>query len=187
MSISPFFLALRTAYQSEIDDLAFDSEGRDVLMQRLSQRRAELGFLLQMIEPNPEMVAVVFHQGFEFRSAALMDQLLSRDADQFPDWHSLAGAFDLPAWAQELSLVVLREPMGAWFLTVAAGLEYMYHKSDPALAVFDVDADDDSVAGEGGERGSGPDHLSSREEAALREREEAGADWMVEQGFDRKE
>ena len=48
MSISPFFHELRSAYQAEINDLTFDSEGRDVLRQRLTERRKELGFLLQM-------------------------------------------------------------------------------------------------------------------------------------------
>ena len=45
MKISPFFQHLRSAYQAEIDDLTFDSEGRDVLRQRLAERRKELGFL----------------------------------------------------------------------------------------------------------------------------------------------
>ena len=31
MNITPFFLELRSAYQSEIDDLTFDSEGGNVL------------------------------------------------------------------------------------------------------------------------------------------------------------
>ena len=48
MSISPFFRALRSAYQSEIDDLTSDSEGRDVLRKRLAEKRKELGFLVQM-------------------------------------------------------------------------------------------------------------------------------------------
>ena len=39
MSISPFFHELRSAYQAEIDDMTFDSDGRDVLRQRLSERR----------------------------------------------------------------------------------------------------------------------------------------------------
>ena len=39
MNITPFFLELRSAYQAEIDDLTFDSEGRDVLRQRLADKR----------------------------------------------------------------------------------------------------------------------------------------------------
>ncbi len=50
MSISPFFTDLRSAYQSELDDLRFDSEGKDVLRQRLADKRQELGFLVKMME-----------------------------------------------------------------------------------------------------------------------------------------
>ena len=85
MNISPFFLELRSAYQAELHDLTFDSEGRDVLRQRLSERRKELKFLLQMMELSPEMVAVIFHQGFVFRQPAVMDHLLSHEADEFPN------------------------------------------------------------------------------------------------------
>jgi hypothetical protein len=68
MRISPFFLALRSAYQSELDDLTFDSEGRNVLRQRLAQRRKEIGFLRQMIELSPEMVADL-PPGLSFQTA----------------------------------------------------------------------------------------------------------------------
>jgi len=73
MSISPYFLDLRSAYQSEVDDLRFDSEGRDVLQQRLTGKRREIGFLVQMMDISPEMVAVVFHQGFDFTGKAVME------------------------------------------------------------------------------------------------------------------
>ncbi len=180
MSISPFFRELRSAYQSEMDDLTFDSEGRNVLRQRLTQRRNEFDFLLNMIELSPEMVAVTFHQGFRFKLPAVMDHLLTHAADEFPDWHSLADAAELTPWAHDLTQVVLKEPMGAWFLTVAAGLEYMYGKAEfPASIKHD---NDDGAAGD--------DHdnaFETEEEQDARSREEAGADWMVEQGFDRKD
>lgn len=183
MKISPFFLALRSAYQSEMDDLTFDSEGRDVLRQRLAERRKELGFLLQMIELSPEMVAVIFHQGFRFKLPAVMDHLLSHESDEFPDWDSLADAAQLTPWAHELTQVILKEPMGEWFLTVAAGLEYMYGKPDaaPAQHAHDENGDEDE---------DGDDQLHAfdeEDEKEARLREDAGADWIVEQGFDRKD
>lgn len=176
MKISPFFLGLRSAYQSELDDLTFDSEGRDVLRQRLTERRKELDFLLQMIELSPEMVAVIFHQGFHFKLPAVMDHLLTHESDEFPDWDSLAHAVHLPPWAHDLTQVVLKEPMGEWFLTVAAGLEYMYGKPGAAPATKNDAHDDESADDDGDE-----------EEVEARAREKAGADWMVEQGFDRKD
>jgi len=183
MKISPFFLGLRSAYQSELDDLTFDSEGRDVLRQRLSERRKELDFLLQMIELSPEMVAVIFHQGFHFKLPAVMDHLLTHESDEFPDWDSLAHAVHLPPWAHDLTQVVLKEPMGEWFLTVAAGLEYMYSKPGAAPAANDPH-DDENAADDGDDHS---DAFDADEEGEARAREEAGADWMVEQGFDRKD
>ena len=204
MSISPFFHELRSAYQAEINDLTFDSEGKDVLRQRLTERRKELGFLLQMMALSPEMVAVIFHQGFEFKKPAVMDHLLSQESDALPEWASLADAIVLPPWAQELSEVVLKQPMGDWFLTVAAGLEYMYSKHDGSSA-SDDDGVGDATDKEGGESDdphnggtrSGEQDGDDRadpvsgadgdDERAAREREVAGADWLAGQGFDRKE
>ncbi len=192
MSISPFFHQLRSVYQAEINDLTFDSEGQDVLSHRLAQRRKELGFLLQMMELSPEMVAVIFHKGFEFKKPGVMDQLLGRESGEFPAWSSLADAIHLPPWSEELSRIVLKEPKGAWFLTVAAGLEYMYNKAD-GLSAEQNDANenaapdddaDNSVDDMGDGRADGADAALERD---ARSREEAGADWMAEQGFDRKE
>ena len=205
MSISPFFADLRPAYQAEINDMTFDSEGQDVLRKRLTERRRELGFLLQMMELSPEMVAVIFHNGFEFKKPAVMDHLLSQESDELPEWSTLADAVLLPPWAQELAAVVLKQPMGDWFLTVAAGLEYMYSKHDGSLAEVDSDEDDgddkadgDSDSDSDSDRDSdsgddradpvnGPDGDGADDERAVRDREAAGADWMAEQGFDRKE
>ena len=185
MTISPFFLQLRSAYQAEIDDLTFDSEGQDVLRQRLAARRKEVGFLLQMMELSPEMVAVIFHQGFQFKLPAVMDHLLTHESDEFPEWDTLTDAIHVLPAAQDLSRVVLKEPMGEWFLTVAAGLEYMYGRPEARSAAHDDESDDDGHdGGNSSDPAGGPDGDDERDERA---REEAGADWMVEQGFDRKD
>ena len=191
MNITPFFLDLRSAYQSEIDDLTFDSEGRDVLRQRLADKRKEVGFLVLMMELSPEMVAVIFHQAFEFRLPALMDNLLSLEADEFPEWSHLADGIHMAPWAHELAQVVLKEPGGEWFLTVAAGLEYMASK--PAIASAGQDngedreeeQEDEDDDGDGDVDGQGADGDAG--EGNARTRKEAGDDWMVEQGFDRKD
>ena len=189
MIISPFFLDLRSAYQSELDDLTFDSEGRDVLLQRLADKRQELPFLAQMMELSPEMVAVIFHRGLTFRLPAVMDHLLSHEADELPDWSSLTGAMTLTPWAQSLADVVLQEPGGEWFLTVTAGLEYM--AGTPSLAQAaqgddendeDDNTDDDSGSPDEFDRDDNGDDLGDGQA-----RKEAGDDWMVGQGFDRKD
>jgi hypothetical protein len=184
MSISPFFRDLHSSYQAEMDDLTFDSEGRDVLHQRLTQRRGELQFLLQMIELSPEMVAVIFHKGFHFKLPAVMDHLLTHTSDEFPDWNSIAEAFHLPPWSHDLTQIVLKEPRGEWFLTVAAGLEYMYSKPGfaPALKSGDGDQDDGNT-----DDVNGFNRFENSEEMDAIARDEAAADWMIEQGFDRKD
>lgn len=182
MNISPFFRNLRSAYEAELEDLRFDSEGRDVLRQRLAQRRKELAFLLQMMALSPEMVAVVLHQGFTFKSPAMMEHLLSLAPEDFPDWDALADATHLAPWTHDLVQAIRKEPMGDWFLTVAAALEYMHHK--PASAPARIHDPEDEVE-EDTEEEMNP--LDAEEENDARKREEAGADWMVEQGFDRKD
>ena len=179
MTISPFFTDLRTAYEAEIDDLTFDSEGKDVLKRRLADKRGEIDFLVKMMELSPEMVAVVFHQAFVFRQPAVMDDLLGFEADELPDWSGLAAHIQIASWAQELADRVLSEPGGEWFLTVAATLEYMAGKpiAHAARAGDDEDEEEEEEEFDG--------DAEEREEAKARK--EAAEDWMVGQGFDRKE
>jgi hypothetical protein len=191
MSISTFFLELRSAYQAELDDLTSDSEGKDVLRKRLAEKRKELGFLLQMMEVSPEMVAVVLHQAFRFQKAAVMDHVLAQDADDLPEWDSISADIEIAAWAQDMVKTILKQPMGGWFMTIAASLEYMHHKPLSAAeraqlaSVEDEEEDQDEVRDERHDDNHTEDH--DEDEAAARAREEAGNDWMVEQGFDRKD
>lgn len=191
MSISPFFADMRSAYMSELDDLRFDSEGRDVLRQRLADKRQELGFLVKMMELSPEMVAVVLHQGFSFRLPAVMDHLLTHEADEFPEWSSLSDAVGLAPWAQDMADVVLQEPGGEWFLTVAAGLEYMAGRPGPASQASgsDDDADEEDDDRESGQNLDDDQGRSSDDaiDGDARSDEEASGDWLADQGFDRKD
>ena len=189
MNISPFFRNLRSAYQSEMDDLTFDSDGRDVLRQRLADKRKQIGFLVQMMELSPEMVAVVFHQGFAFRQPALMDHLLSHEADEFPEWSSLSGGIDLAPWTRELVQVILQSPKGEWFLTLAAGLHYMAGKPDAAFGAQGANDESDQEDAEDGDdyQDEFNDHEEDEERGDARTRAEAGAEWLAGQGFDRKD
>ena len=188
MNISPFFRNLRSAYQSEMDDLTFDSDGRDVLSQRLAEKRREIAFLVQMMELSPEMVAVIFHQGFVFRQPAVMDHLLSHEADELPAWNGVSDGIELAPWARELAEIVLQAPGGEWFLTVAAGLHYMAGKPDAASASRNSQDDDEDAEEDGGEDQDEFDADENGDEPGdARARREAGADWLVGQGFDRKD
>jgi hypothetical protein len=196
MSVSPFFHQLSSAYQAEMDDLNSDSEGKNVLFQRLAAKRKELTFLRQMIETSPEMVAVVFNQAFQFKRPSVMDDLVSRESDELPDWDSLADTVVLQPWAQALAQEILKEPMGGWLLTVAAGLEYLYAKPGKhAAPAHDADGDEDRDADDADtdtddRRGQDPSDDpfgDANDERSAQRREEAGQDWMESQGFDRKD
>ena len=175
MTISDFFTDLRSSYQAELDDLSQDSEGKDVLKKRLADKRGEIDFLVKMMALSPEMVAVVFHQAFAFSKPAVMDDLLSFEADELPDWSGLADDIQIAPWAQGVVDKVLSEPGGQWFLTVAATLEYMAGKPVAHAARDEVEDDDEESDGDAQER------------ADAKARKEAAEDWMVGQGFDRKE
>ena len=182
MSISPFFQELRIAYQAELDDLNSDSEGHYILDKRLADKRKELDFLLQMLDLNPEMVAVVLHQAFEFTEPELMDHFITLEADDLLSWETLSEGVRIAPWAQPMVDQILAEPVGAWFMSVAAALEYMHGTPmRRGTSSNDADADEDL---ENVERGDQPEQDEERE---AREREEAGNAWMVEQGFDSKE
>jgi hypothetical protein len=194
MSISPYFLDLRSAYQSEMDDLRFDSEGQDVLHQRLAGKRQEMAFLVQMMDTSPEMVAVVFHQGFDFTQKAVMDHLLthdSHDADGFPAWSSLGDGLTLAPWAQDLAHIVLQAPGGDKFLTLTAGLEYMAGLP-VAASIVSAEEGDDEEDEDRDENGDNPlvifEGDDDREQTGdARARHEAGSEWLVQQGFDAKD
>ena len=112
-----------------------------------------------------------------------MEHVLSLESDEFPAWDTLSDAIALEPWAQQLAEELCKEPMGEWLLTVAAGLEYLFAKPERASAKEHREEDD-----EDGEKDEGGGHDGEdEEEKDARAREEAGQDWMVEQGFDRKD
>lgn len=196
MSTSSFFHNLHRTYQAELEDLRTDSEGQDVLQKRLRDKRKALGFLVKMIEVSPEMVAVVLHQAFRFKSPAAMEHLQSQDADVLPAWDSISETIEISPWAHDIVQTLLKEPKGEWFLTLAATLEYMHSKPmsfDERAGADDSDENDDDDGTHDRDAARNARHDDNHtedhdeEEAQARAREEAGNDWMVAQGFDRKD
>lgn len=191
MSMSAYFRALRSSYQAEIDDLTSDSEGRDVLRQRLLEKRSQMAFLSQMMETNPEMVAVAFHGGFHFELPAVMEQILTLESDELPDWDSLGDAVQLTPWAKDLAAPLLKQPQGDWFMTVAAALEYLHQRPSPhhhEAAQHDEQAEHENRPhtrhpDHGHDFDADDDHHHQRD----LDHDEAGADWLEGQGFDRKD
>jgi hypothetical protein len=82
-----------------------------------------------------------------------------------------------------LAQQVLQQPAGAWFMSVAAALEYLLNKPDARFAAADEsdEEEDDRDDIERDPEGMDEDERQSRVN------EEEGAAWMVEQGFDHKE
>ena len=193
MKLSPFFHDLRAAYQAELDDLVSDSEGKDVLRKRLAEKRNEIAFLAQMVELAPEMVAVAFHQGFRFHQPGALERVLALPVDALPGWQQIAAAVALEPWAQGLAEAVLREPQGARFLTVAAGLEYLQQHARMGVQHAHAHDHEDDAAHDGEEALEHDDDFSalSADDAVdphnSRTREEASANWLAEAGFDRKD
>lgn len=195
MKLSSYFRDLNSAYQAELDDLTSDSEGKDVLRRRLQDKRSEIGFLVQMIDISPEMVAVVFHQAFRFRGAAATFEPVFRLRDSFelPDWHSLASAVALEPWAEPLAETVLCQPGGEQFLTLAAALEYLQQHgqgaSQSASGADSADsAEDDEDSGEDNHDDE-HDEMSAddaRDPQTAQSREDAGDGWLSDVGFERK-
>ena len=190
MKISRYFRDLRKAYEAELDDLTSDSAGKDVLRKRLDAKRKEMGFLLQMMEPAPEMVAVVFHRAFRFVKHAPLQALVGKGEEQLPDWDSLtsAGAVTLESWAEDLAQKVLQDPFGARFLSLAAGLEYLQHHANAAPVQSSAESDDEGDEDDHYSDNDG-DHLSADDDLGKvtdRSREEASDNWLSDIGFDPK-
>ena len=192
MKLSSYFRDLNSAYQAELDDLSCDSEGKDVLRRRLQDKRREIGFLVQMIDISPEMVAVVFHQAFRFRGAAdtLEPVFRLRDSFELPEWHTLQGAVTLEPWAEPLAEAVLGQPGGAQFLALAAALEYLQqHGQGAGQSASAADrAEDGEDSGED-YHDDEHDEMSAddaRDPQTARSREEAGDGWLSDVGFERK-
>ncbi len=188
MHISPFFHNLRSAYAAEIDDLSQDTDGTFVLQQRLAQRRSELDFLMHMLELSPEMVAVVLHKAFVFRVPQAIEQMLGCEPEDLPDWETLADTITIAPWADALVRTIRAQPAGDWFMTVAAGAEYMLGMASRSIAEPGAERDD-AFDTEDADQTDEQLHLSADDAVGgdAQAREDAKADWMVEQGFDRKD
>jgi hypothetical protein len=165
-----------------------------VLRQRLLEKRGQIVFLRQMMELSPEMVAVVFHGGFHFELPAVMEQVLSLESDEFPDWASLGEAVQLTPWAQELADGFLTEPQGDWFMTVAAALEFMYqrpsshhHEGAAHEGHHGEQADDAHKPVNRRDHDHGHDFDKDDERNHETDHDESSGQWLEGQGFDRKD
>jgi hypothetical protein len=176
MRLSYFFEDLLKAYQVELEDLQSDSEGKNILAARLREKRSQFSFLMPMIETDPEMVAVAFHGGIRFANPQAMTLLSAAEPEEFPSWEELAHAVHFDAPTQKLADMVLLERNGERFLITTVCLEYLHGKNAGFADAGSADDADAQEAGDEYDEGEGEQH----------DLEEAGADWLAEQGFDRR-
>ena len=175
MSLSYYFEDMSKAYKAELEDLQSDSEGNDVLEKRLKDKRAQFSALLPMIDTAPEMVAVAFHGGVSFTNLQAMYSLSTSDPDDFPSWTELTHGVEFSSQIQPLADQVLLAPGGERFLITAICLEYLHGKAGHGQTAASDEEEHDE-----GENGRSDDD----EETDL---DEAGAAWLSEQGFDRRD
>ncbi|MES2040783.1 MAG: hypothetical protein V4495_23460 [Pseudomonadota bacterium] len=177
-----------------------DSEGKNVLKARLREKAEQLPMLLPMMASNPEMLAVAFHEGFIFMNPLTMESLITKEAGSFPSWKTISAAVKLEPWAEPLSRIVLKDPDGETFLVTAAALEYLNRSNTTRKAgasdAAGADEDEDKEANEENEELKEHGDLDGRygrhgrddgDDGDDYDLGEAGADWLAEQGFDRKE
>ncbi len=193
MKLSQYFQDIQSVYVAELEDLTSDSEGKDVLRHRLKEKRDQVPFLLPMMKSNPEMVAVAFHNAFKYLNPLKIESLISKPISQLPHWKDLSKDVRLEPWAESLSKTVLGHADGDQFMVIAAALEYL-NKSKDSRAVSpsnasDEEQDEDAEHQDGGVHDvhgvrNDMDDGDSEDGYDL---EEAGADFLAEQGFDRKD
>lgn len=200
MRLSRYFEDLTKSYHTELADMQLNSEGKNVLRARLEQKRAQFAALMPMIEFAPEMVAVAFHGRIKFSNLQAMAQLAACEPEEFPDWSELREVVSFDPIASALVEVALAEPAGERFLLTSACLEYLHGRHDGRDADAGVEVEEEpdgdtgdhhdgaTQAGETGKREDG-DHQDERDEDHLfdGDLDKSGAEWMTEQGFDRKD
>ena len=175
MKKSRYFADLIKNYIDEVDDLVTDSEGKSVLQKRLNEKRREIDAILPMIEFSPEMVAVAFYGAFDFKSNEIMHQVvLSEPGDAaFFAWAELESELTVSDWAKPLIESSLKVEGGDAFLVATAALEFLRGKDSLSAPMRESEPEAEN---EGDDEGGDEDGLDDLNEA--------GADWLAEQGFD---
>lgn len=172
MKKSRYFSDLIKNYIDEVDDLVTDSEGKSVLQKRLNEKRREIDAILPMIKFSPEMVSVVFYGAFDFKSNEIMQQVvLSEPGDPaFFACAELESELTVTGWARPLIESTLKVEGGDAFLVATAALEFLRGKDSLSAPMRESEPEAEK---EGDDEEDGLDDLN-----------EAGADWLAEQGFD---
>jgi hypothetical protein len=156
-----------------------DSAGHDVLARRLQEKRAQVAQLLPMLECNPEMVAVAFHGGMRFANPEVMSDLAGLEPEDLPPWSTLQASVSLEPWAEDLARRSCSRTRTA---TSSSWSPPVWSTCKAARRVGDRPSGRRRPAA----RGDGSDEGEESDDIDI-DLEEAGADWLSEQGFERKD
>jgi len=167
MRISRYFTDLMATYVAEIDDLKTDSGGGDVLNARLKDKRSQFAGLMPMMQTNPEMLAVIFHKAITVKDSKTILSYLSKEPHEFPEWGSIANCVQFQPWAAAYVDQLATTADGEEFLLTTVMLEYLLSRYEISEEQASHDNDD---------------NMDDDEDAA--DLNEAGSEWMAEQGFD---
>jgi hypothetical protein len=189
MSLSPYFDDLQSAYDAELDDLASDSEGKDVLQRRLKDKRSQFPAIVGLIDTDMLLLAPAFHGAFQFPAhrTERLEDLLSRAPGDFPAWSEIAGFVEVAGWARPMVELAMNEPLGEDFMATVVGLEYvrLRHKRRGGAAGAEG-AGEDEERDEGMDEDRDFDDGADEGEDLGRDDEALGEDFLEDQGFDRK-
>jgi len=191
LKTSRYFANLNSSYQAELDDLRTDSEGNNVLKARLAKKREQVPQLLMMMQSAPEMVAVAFHGGFAFKNGKTLESLVAKEKNRLLPWETLRLALSVEPWAESLIKSVLTDPEGDHFLATTVGLEFLQKHGHASSAAAEDHSEEENELREDREENedylNSDDRISDEGESTEFDLDRAGADFLAEQGFDRKE
>ncbi len=191
MSLSTYFEDLNKAYRAEPRRHANRSlRARIYFAARLKEKRQHFASLMPMIECASEMVVPAFHAGMTFTNPHAMVMLSFLEPEEFPSWVDLLHAVRFEAWAEKLVALALLERGGEQFMLTTICLEYLHSANPEKLAVRHDSLDDDEESDTvDSERNDDVDHNEHNEhvDGDDRDLEVVGADWLAEQGFDRRD
>ena len=177
MKISPYFSQLKESYQSEIDDLRFDSEGKDVLNARLTVKRQLFKELLPMMEIAPEMVAATFHGSITVNDREQMETFVLEGPGALASWEVVSGSLTVRADLAPLIGLALTSDGGDEFLVTMACLQFLFAVQEQTIA--SEEDEDLSIAEEQGDEQG--DEAGDQEAGT-----DKAEDWLSEHGFDRR-
>jgi hypothetical protein len=183
LKTSRYFATLIETYRTDMQGLAVDFEGRQVLDRRLTEKRKGFASLLPLAVEMPELAAPALHRAFAFTTGHDAERLLLDTPGRLPAWATVRSMLTIQSWAQPLIEQALKIKGGETFLVIAALLDHAYLVADKTAAPETEEGSSDED-GKGRRESGDSDGDDGEDQGDL---SEAGGAWLEQQGFDRLE